>query len=296
MQPLMSACASVLVDNALICAFSKANRLRTVRPMAAPEHDFEVVWEIEPPLHADVEALHGQLISAAGVATSILVPDNHTGRATVSSIAIAREVASRGFAATACLNARDRNLLGLRRDLLTCAFDGVDDLLLVYGDEPDIGSRASDLTVRAMVEECGLQAPEVRVGVTSRLRPLPAWKRAADRLFVQVSYDLDALLRWRDQLTFDGPVLPAVMVVPSVAMARRLAARVPDLRVPEHWLVAIDRDPAAGVDLACDLVARIRASGGFDGVHLIGGRRHREAADGLRMLATAPHPRAVIHA
>ena len=264
--------------------------------MAAPEHDFEVVWEIEPPLHADVEALHGQLVAAAGVATSILVPDNHTGRATVSSIAIAREVESRGFEATACLNARDRNLLGLRRDLLTCAFDGVDDLLLVYGDEPDIGSRASDLTVRTMVEECGLQAPDIRVGVTSRLRPLPAWKQAADRLFVQVSYDLDALLRWRDQLTFAGAVLPAVMVVPSVAMARRLAARVPDLRVPEHWLAAIDRDPAAGVDLACDLVARIRASGAFDGVHLIGGRRHREAAEGLRMLAPAPHPRAVSHA
>ena len=61
--------------------------------MAPPERDFEVVWEIEPPLHADVAHLHAQLDSAAGVATGVLVPDNHTGRATVSSIAIAREVA-----------------------------------------------------------------------------------------------------------------------------------------------------------------------------------------------------------
>jgi 5,10-methylenetetrahydrofolate reductase len=204
----------------------------------------------------------------------------------VSSIAIAHEVAARGIPATACLNARDRNLLGVRRDLLTCAFHGVDDVLLVYGDEPDIGTRASDLTVRTMVEECRLRAPEVRVGVTSRLRPLPAWKLAADRLFVQVSYDLDALLRWRDRLDFEGPVLPAVMVVPSVAMARRLAARVPELQVPEPWLEAIDRDPGAGVALACDLVEQIRASGAFEGVHLVSGRRHHEVA--ARLGGAAP--------
>ena len=258
--------------------------------MAEPEHDFEVVWEIEPPLRADVDLLHAQLASATDVATSILVPDNHTGRATVSSIAIARVVAMRGRRATACLNARDRNLLGLRRDLLTCAFDGVDDLLLVYGDEPDIGARASDLTVRTMVEECRLQAPNLRVGVTTRLRAVPAWKRAADRLFVQVSYDMDALLRWRDGITFAGPVYPAVMVIPSTSMARRLAARVPALRVPEGWLDAIDQDPAAGVELAALLAERIRASGAFEGVHIVSGRRHREAATRLRGLATSPHP------
>ncbi len=256
--------------------------------MPATERDLEVVWEIEPPLNAEVALLHDQIESAAVVATRILVPDNHTGRATVSSIAIAREVRARGLQATACLNARDRNLLGLRRDLLTCTFEGVEDLLLVYGDEPDIGSRASDLTVRTMLEECRLQAPDLGVSVTTRLRPLPAWKRTADRLFVQVSYDLDALLRWRDQIAFDGPIYPAVMVVPSAAMARRLAARIPDLRVPDAWLDAIDADPTAGVEMAADLVERIRASGAFEGVHVISGRRHREAAARLRSRLTAP--------
>jgi len=255
--------------------------------MATPEPDFEVVWEIEPPLRADIGALDEQLDAAADVATTILVPDNHTGRATVSSIAIAREVGLRGHRAVACLNARDRNLLGLRRDLLTCTFDGVEDLLLVYGDEPDIGTRASDLGVRTMVEECRVQAPHLRVAVTTRLRSLPAWKAAADRLYVQVSYDVDALLRWRDQITFDGPVLPAVMVIPSSAMARRLAARVPELRVPERWLDAIDHDPDAGVELAAALAERIRRTGAFEGVHIVSGRRHREAATRMRGLASA---------
>lgn len=264
--------------------------------MATRAPNFEIVWEIEPPLQADLGPLHGQLDAARGVATEILVPDNHTGRATVSSIAVARQVSSSGLKATACLNARDRNLLGLRRDLLTCTFDGIEDLLLVYGDEPDIGTRASDLTVRTMLEECRLQAPHLRVGVTTRLRPLPAWKGSADKLFVQISYDVDDLLRWRDSVVFDGPVLPAVMVVPSRAMAERLAARIPALRVPEPWLEAIDRDPRAGVDLVADLAERIRATGAFEGIHVVSGRRHVQTAARLQGLAISPHPRAAVPA
>lgn len=211
---------------------------------SAPE--FEVVWEIEPPVDGCVDALHAQLDAARPVATTVLVPDNHTGRATASSIAVARRVQVSGLPAIACLNARDRNLLGLRRDLLTCALDGIDELLLVYGDDPSVGARASDLTVRTMLEECRIQAPHLRVGVTTRRGPLPTWKLAADRLFVQVSYDLDELLRWRDTVTFAGPVCAAVMVVPSVGMARRLAARIPALRVPDTWLDAIVATPGPG--------------------------------------------------
>ena len=40
----------------------------------------------------------------------------------------------------ACLNARDRNLLGFRRDLLTAAAYGVDEFLFVYGDQPESGA------------------------------------------------------------------------------------------------------------------------------------------------------------
>lgn len=42
----------------------------------------------------------------------------------------------RNIACIACLNARDRNLPGLRRDLLTAAAYGVDQFLFVNGDKP----------------------------------------------------------------------------------------------------------------------------------------------------------------
>src|SRR5271154_4295407 len=172
------------------------------------KREFEVICEVEPATRPDVMHVRHQIGVMSRVATAFLIPDNHIGRATVSSIAVAHEVALMGGRSIACLNARDRNVLGFRRDLLTAAAYGVDEFLFVYGDRPETGSRSDDLTVRSMLNEArrfadrerGLEG--LRVGVTTRLTTLPAWKRAADFLFVQVSWSVPALLDWRSGLAF----------------------------------------------------------------------------------------------
>ena len=106
----------------------------------------------------------------APVADAFLVPDNHIGRATVSSVAVAHEVGAMGARAIACLNARDRNVLGMRRDLLTAAAYGVDEFLCVYGDRPAVGARVEQLSVRDMIREVRTfdAGQEFRVGVATR--------------------------------------------------------------------------------------------------------------------------------
>src|SRR6202020_284583 len=102
--------------------------------------------------------------------------DTPIGRATVSSVAVAPEVQQMGGRAIACLNARDRNLLGFRRDLLTAAAYDVDEFLFVFGDRPTSGQRTGELTVRSMIEEVRNFSPgpgrSFRVGVTTRLTDL----------------------------------------------------------------------------------------------------------------------------
>src|ERR1700685_827181 len=115
--------------------------------------DFEVMCEVEAATRADLLHVLHQIGVLTKVATAFLIPDNHLGRATVSSVAVAHEVALMGGRAIACLNARDRNLLGFQRDLLTAAAYGVDEFLFVYGDRPASGGRTGELTVRAMIEE-----------------------------------------------------------------------------------------------------------------------------------------------
>jgi 5,10-methylenetetrahydrofolate reductase len=247
---------------------------------------FNLVCEIEPPTRPDLRHVRHQIGVLAPVAHSFLIPDNHIGRATVSSIAVAHEVAAMGGRSIACLNSRDRNLLGFRRDMLTAAAYGVDEFLFVYGDKPSVGDRTSELTVRAMIDEARGLADDpafagvapIRVGVTSGLRRVPNWKRAADFVFAQISFSVDALLRWRDESALDVPAYAGVMVLASPAMAQRLAATIPDIDIPGDLVERVARDRRAGVDAACELVDQLRASGAFDGVHLIPVGRYREMA------------------
>jgi methylenetetrahydrofolate reductase (NADPH) len=246
--------------------------------------DFEVICEVEPATRPDLMHVRHQIGAMSRVASAFLIPDNHIGRATVSSIAVAHEVALMGGRAIACLNARDRNVLGFRRDLLTAAAYGVDEFLFVYGDRPETGARSDDLTVRSMMAEArrfsadGHGPPALRFGVTSGLRPLPAWKHQADFLLSQVSFALDPLLAWRAALDFDGPVYAGVMVIASAAMARKLSSDIPQLAVPAAVIDRIERDGTAGVTMAHDLLEAIRESGAFDGVHLIPVSKYREMA------------------
>src|ERR1700756_3854630 len=114
-------------------------------------HPFDVVCEVEPATSPDLRLVRHQIGVLSSISSTFLIPDNHIGRATVSSIAAAHEVLLMGGRAIACLNARDRNTLGFRRDLLTAAAYGVREFLVVYGDDPLAGTRTSELTVRTMI-------------------------------------------------------------------------------------------------------------------------------------------------
>jgi 5,10-methylenetetrahydrofolate reductase len=249
---------------------------------------FEVICEVEPATRPDLMHVRHQIGVMSRVATAFLIPDNHIGRATVSSIAVAHEVALMGGRSIACLNARDRNVLGFRRDLLTAAAYGVNEFLFVYGDRPETGARSDDLTVRSMMaksrrfSEGGAHGTgPLRLGVTSGLRPLPGWKQEADFLLTQVAFSLPDLLAWREKVAFAGPVYAGVMVIASAPMARKLSTEIPQLAVPETIIGQVEHDPAAGVRIADELVHAIQESGAFDGVHLIPVSRYREMAAAL---------------
>ena len=267
---------------------------------------FRIICEIEPPTRPDLTHARHQIGVLSPVSDSFLIPDNHIGRATVSSIAVANEVRAMGGNSIACVNSRDRNLLGFRRDLLTAAAYGVDQFLFVQGDKPSVGDRTGELTVRAMIEEARAAtgrdpftgvAP-VRRGGAARQRPglgggepggalgltaghrrrMAAWKQEADFVFVQVGYAVDAFLRWREANPTDLPVYAGVMVLASAGMATRLRASIPDIEIPDELVDRVASSPAAGVDAACKLVHALRDTGAFAGVHLVPVSRYREVS------------------
>ena len=254
------------------------------------QRPFELLCEIEPATTPDLTRVRHQIGVLSPVATTFLIPDNHIGRATVSSVAVAHEVEAMGGRSVACLNARDRNLLGFRRDLLTAAAYGVDQFLLVYGDEPRAGARTSELNVRTMLAEgryvcrrpgnparpCASAPPPGRAPCRGGSgRPTSSACRSGSRFG-------PAGVAGRGGV--DVPVYAGVLVVASAGMARNMT--IPGLTVPPDLVRRLERDRNAGVDAACDLVVAIRDSGAFDGVHLIPVARYREVAARLEQVLT----------
>jgi 5,10-methylenetetrahydrofolate reductase len=194
-----------------------------------------------------------------------------------------------GGLGVACLNARDRNVVGFKRDLLTAAAYGVDHFLFVYGDAPREGRRAEDLSVRGMIDHVRSYGTgpnfdgykDFRIGTVSKVGRELAWRRSTDFVFVQIAFDLQGLVAWREGLDFDGRIYAAVLVLASARMAERINATLPDVRIPHRVIEKLD-DAQVGIDLACRQIEEIRDSGAFDGIHLIPVRHYREVAERLR--------------
>lgn len=230
---------------------------------------FELLVELAPPRRPDLSSLGARLDSLGPIADGFLVTDSPLGRPAVSCLAVAAIVAARGERVAVCLNARDRNLTGLRRDLLTAAAVGVDRVLCVYGDAPAAGGRAEDLTVRVMLDEVlrnGLDA-----GVTTGTGgPLAAWKRHAAFVVTQLSFDARPLARWRDATDVAADVYAGVFVPTP-------RSNVPGVDIPEQL-----RAPGAAVEHAAGMIDELRSHGGFAGAHLVVPPIHASAlADAL---------------
>jgi methylenetetrahydrofolate reductase (NADPH) len=250
---------------------------------------FSVLCEIQPPRRPDIEIVRDQIHVLNPVVDAFLIPDNHLGRATVSSVSVAHEVAYMGGLSIACMNARDRNVLGFRRDLLTAAAYGVDHFLFVYGDAPKEGRRTEDLTVRGMIDEVRSFGtgplfqgyPDFRIGTVVRSGRDLLWRARADFIFVQITYATSRLLEWRASLDYGGRMYAGVLVLSSSRMAQRVNAALPDVHIPRRIVDKLDDDPEMGIEIACDQIEELRESGAFDGVHLIPVGRYREVAQRL---------------
>ena len=202
--------------------------------------------------------------------SAFLIPDNHIGRATVSSVAVAHEVERMGGRSIACLNARDRNLLGFRRDLLTAAAYGVDQFLFVYGDRPTLGARTGQLTVQSMMRRAAHVPGDARRH-DRRARSAPESRPAPARCRRGSATPTSCSRRCASRSTSCSSGAPASSsTVRSTraswsCRARRWRARsAPTSRSSRSRTRGCARSsaiPRAGVELACDLVMGIRDVG-----------------------------------
>jgi hypothetical protein len=247
---------------------------------------FRLILEIEPPRAPDLSKVARQLDIFGTLVDAILVPDNHLGRPAVSSVALAIEIRRAGFQAIPAVNARDRNHLRLRSDLMTLQAYGVDEVLFLYGDR--IAQGRSGLTVREMLgDEVGAG---LRRGVVATIgRPL-TWRRRADFLVTKLAFGRSKAGYWREAEGFAHPLYCGVIALPDGEMARRVVDNIPDLEPPPGYLDDFDRDPDAGFHAAIAELDELHASG-VDGAHLVVPAGRRRFAEMLEAWIATKRPR-----
>ena len=102
---------------------------------------FVITAEIVPPLSAGGSKLLAEAELLAGKVDAINVTDAAAGRTTMSSFAAAAILAANGHEPILQVTCRDRNRIALAGDLIGAAAQGVQNLLILKGDDPKGGDQ-----------------------------------------------------------------------------------------------------------------------------------------------------------
>ena len=268
--------------------------------------EFVVTAEVTPPLSADAGALLAKAAPLRGRVDAVNVTDAAGARAAMSSFAAAAILAGNGMEPVLQVTCRDRNRIALACDLLGAAAQGVNNLLILHGDEPaggdqpeaapvyDLDSRAVMALARQMRDEAMLPSerrieppPHFFIGAADTPRdPEADWrptgleaKAAAGADFVQTQFcfDLDMAERYfarlrefgvTDRLAFIVGVGP----IASARSARWMRDNLFGVSVPDAVIARLEQaeDPAAeGRRIAIEMIQWLRTIPGVSGVHLM---------------------------
>ena len=100
---------------------------------------FVVTGEVAPPLGTDTTAMERTAAALSGPCIALNVTDNQGATLHLASIAASAMLRERGFEPIFQQTCRDRNRLALQSDLLAASAMGLENLLVVTGDDPRSG-------------------------------------------------------------------------------------------------------------------------------------------------------------
>jgi methylenetetrahydrofolate reductase (NADPH) len=260
---------------------------------------FVVTGEVAPPLGTDLAAMRETVEVLAPVCDALNVTDNQGASLHLSSLAASRAVLEMGVEPIFQQTCRDRNRLALQSDLLAAWTLGLENVLVVTGDDPRGGDHPQAKGVFDLDSTQLLQVTMAMNAGTDMLgRPLKGgtgfyagaamfpeaepWDvqlarieekiGAGARFFqTQAVFDLDRLARATDAVHAAGAkVVAGILVLRSPRAITFINERLAGLMVPDHIADRIRgaADPAEeAVLLAIEQARGIRDIA--DGVHIM---------------------------
>ena len=102
---------------------------------------FVVTAEVVPPVSCEARDLIGKIEPLRGVADAVNLTDGAGARSHMASLAAAALAVQSGVEPILQPTCRDRNRIALQSDLLAAAAMGIENLLLLRGDDPSAGDQ-----------------------------------------------------------------------------------------------------------------------------------------------------------
>ncbi|MBI3324882.1 MAG: methylenetetrahydrofolate reductase, partial [Candidatus Omnitrophica bacterium] len=226
---------------------------------------FLVTMEVNPPKGTDASEILKAVKGVAGLVDAVNVTDGSGAIMRACSLAVAKAVLDAGVDPIFQMTCRDRNRLALQADLLGAAMLGIQNLLLLTGDDPkagdhpdakpvfDINSATLMQVARGLAQGKDMAGKELKgvphfcIGAAAdpgakdlevEMQKFKAKIDGGASFFqTQAVFDAEGFRRLMSKAdAFDKPVLAGILLVKSAKMARYMNEHVWGIHVPDELI------------------------------------------------------------
>ena len=263
--------------------------------------EFAILAEIEPPKGVDISQMVANVRKAKNHVDAFVVPEMSNAVMRMSSLGAAMILQREGFETVMQLCCRDRNRIALQADLLAAYGCGIGNVMAVTGQDPSYGDHHKarpvyDIDIYELLQAvqnlqkgrdmAGIElagAPEFLVGSTVNagakgkspeleLEEMNKKIEAGASFFITPPlFDVESLKPFMKRTDRQKTIIiPTVLLLKSLGMARYIARNMQDVYVPEELIERIRKSPdkvRECVRIAGELVTTLKQEG-FAGVLL----------------------------
>ncbi|MCP4693578.1 MAG: 5,10-methylenetetrahydrofolate reductase [Desulfobacterales bacterium] len=262
--------------------------------------EFAVLAEMEPPKGVDVSTMTDNANRVKGRVDAFIVPEMSNAVMRMSALGGAMILRNNGMETVMQVNCRDRNRIALQADLLAAGASGVANIMAVTGEDPGFGDHhqarsvydidlfellnairgledgkdmagielagAPDFLVGAAID-AGAQNKSTELVLEDMNKKIDA---GAEFFITPPLFDMAAIEPFRKRVDPGVKLIPTVLLLKSLGMARYMARNVDNVFIPDDLIKRLQKAPdkvRECVRVAAETADRIRKEG-FSGVLL----------------------------
>ena len=251
--------------------------------------EFVVSAEVGPPKGYHIEPLLEEAKTYLTGVTAVNVTDNQSSVMRFGSLATCKALKDEGLLPIFQITCRDRNRIALQSDILSAAYFGIENLLLLTGDHTKMGDHPQakpvfDLDSVSLIHTVKQLESGVDLGGNELVGDPPSFAKGAvvspcsdsidaqlakmerkvaagaDYFQTQAVFEPEKFIQFMEKAKqFGKPVQLGVVIPKSVGMCRYMNGNVAGIHVPEEMIEELkkDKEAAKAGITGVEIVARI---------------------------------------